>query len=217
MLLKEERQNVVQYCQKLGAGELTTGTGGNISIFSAKEGLMAISPSSMDYEEMAAEDVVIMDFDENIIDGDLRPSSEFGMHLACYKHRQDIKAVVHTHSTKATTLAVMGWDLPAVHYMIALSGGATIRCTPYRLFGTMALAEEALKALEGSFACLLGNHGTLATGPDIGYAYSLAEHMEFCADIYLRAKTIGEPNILSDEQISEVIEKFLSSYSSQKK
>jgi L-fuculose-phosphate aldolase len=217
MLLQEERQNVVEYCRKLDAGGLTTGTGGNISIFNAKEGLMAISPSSLDYGEMTAEDVVVMDLDANVIDSDLRPSSEFGMHLTCYKNRQDIKAVVHTHSPKATTLAVMGWDLPAVHYMIALSGGATIRCTPYRLFGTMELAEEALKALEGSFACLLGNHGTLATGPDIGYAYSLAEHTEFCADIYLRAKTIGEPNILSDEQISEVIEKFLSSYSSQKK
>lgn len=217
MLLQEERQNVVEYCRKLGAGELTTGTGGNISIYNAGAGLMAISPSSMDYAEMTSGDVVIMDLDAKVVDGNLRPSSEFGMHLICYKKRQDIRTVVHTHSPKATTLAVMGWDLPAVHYMIALSGGATIRCTPYRLFGTMELAEEAIKALEGSFACLLGNHGTLATGPDIGYAYSLAEHMEFCADIYLRAKTLGEPKILSNEQISEVIEKFLSSYSTQKK
>ena len=127
MLLQEERQNVVEYCRKLDAGGLTTGTGGNISIFNAKEGLMAISPSSLDYGEMTAEDVVVMDLDANVIDSDLRPSSEFGMHLTCYKIRQDIKAVVHTHSPKATTLAVMGWDLPAVHYMIALSGGATIR------------------------------------------------------------------------------------------
>jgi len=217
MLLQEERQNVVEYCRKLDAGGLTTGTGGNISIFNAKDGLAAISPSSMEYKEMTAEDVVVMDLDAKVIDGDLRPSSEFGMHLICYRKRRDIKAVVHTHSPKATTLAVMGWDLPAVHYMIALSGGATIRCTPYRLFGTMELAEEAIKALEGSFACLLGNHGTLATGPDISYAYSLAEHMEFCADIYLRAKMLGDPNILSSGQIFDVVEKFLSSYSTQRK
>ena len=86
-----------------------------------------------------------------------------------------------------------------------------------RMFNQRLLAEEAIKALEGSFACLLGSHGALATGPDISYAYSLAEHMEFCADIYLRAKMLGDPNILSNEQISEVIEKFLSSYSTQKK
>jgi len=216
MQLEKERVQVVQYCQKLGKDRLTTGTGGNISILNAEAGLIAISPSSMDYVKMAAEDVVIMDLDANVVEGDRRPSSEFDMHLMCYKHRQDIGAVVHTHSPNATTMAVLGWDLPAIHYMIALSGGATIPCAPYRLFGTPELAETAINYLKGRYACLLGNHGSLATGPNIDHAYGLAEQMEFCADIYLRAKMVSNPNILSDEQISEVIGQFIA-YSTQEK
>ena len=216
MVLEIERAQVVRYCRQLEAANLTTGTGGNISIFNAEAGLMAISPSSMDYAVMEPGDVVVQDLDANIVDGNRRPSSEFGMHLICYKNRPDIGAVVHTHSPKATTLAVLGWDLPAIHYMIAFSGGATIPCAPYRLFGTPELAEAALKYLEGRYACLLANHGALATGPNIRHAFALAEHMEFCADLYLRAKTLAEPNVLSDEQITEVIGKFID-YTAQEK
>ena len=216
MLLQEERQEVVAYCQRLKVSGLTTGTSGNISIFNSREGLAAISPSSLDYMEMTAKDVVVMNLDADVVDGARRPSSEFGMHLICYQQRPDIKAVVHTHSPKATTLAVLGWDLPAVHYMIAYGGGATIRCAPYQLFGTMELAQEAIRALEGRYACLLESHGTLATGPDIGYAFSLAEQVEFCADVYLRAKTVSEPIILTDEQIAAVIAQAMSSYSTQR-
>jgi L-fuculose-phosphate aldolase len=217
MLLQDERQQVVEYCQKLGKSGLTTGTSGNISIFNAKSGLMAISPSTLAYNEMTSEDIVIMDLDAEVVDGSLRPSSEYSMHLICYKQRQDIGAVIHTHSPKATTLAVMGWDLPAIHYIIAYSGGATIRCAPYRLFGSMELAEESIKAMEGSYACLLENHGTLTTGPDIAYAFNLAEQMEFCAEVYLQSKMVSEPKILSNEQVSAVIEKAMSSYSTQTK
>jgi L-fuculose-phosphate aldolase len=166
---------------------------------------------------MAAEDVVVMNLDAEVVDGARRPSSEFGMHLICYQQRPDIGAVVHTHSPRATTLAVLGWELPAVHYMIAHSGGATIRCAPYRLFGTMDLAQEAIRTLEGRYACLLESHGVLTAGPDIGYAFSLAEQVEFCADLYLRAKAVSEPIILNEEQISAVIAQAMSSYRTQKK
>ena len=216
MLLEKERKQVVQYCRKLDSAGLTTGTSGNISIFNSGAGLMAISPSSMDYAVMEPEDVVVQDLEAHIVDGARRPSSEFGLHLVCYKHRKDIGAVVHTHSPKATTLAVLGWDLPAIHYMIAYSGASTIPCAPYCLFGTPELAETALNYLEGRYACLLGNHGSLAAGPDIGHAYALAEQMEFCADLYLRAKMLVSPNILTDEQIAGVMERF-SSYTKQEK
>ena len=216
MLLENERTQVVGYCQQLNAAGLTAGTGGNISIFNAKAGLMAISPSAMDYAVMEPNDVVVQDLAARIVDGVRRPSSEFGMHLICYKNRTDIGAVVHTHSPKATTLAVLGWDLPAIHYMIALSGGATIPCAPYCLFGTPELAETALEYLEGRYACLLGSHGALATGPNIGHAFALAEHMEFCADLYLRAKRVAEPNSLSEDQIAEVMRQFIA-YTPQEK
>ena len=127
----------------------------------------------------------------------------------------------HTHSPAATTLAVLGLELPAVHYMIALSGKSSIPLAPYHLYGTAALGEAAADALQGGYACLQGgyacllkSHGVLAVGPNIHHAWSTAEQVEFCADLYLRAKSVGEPNILSDAQIAEVIDQ-LESYQQQ--
>jgi L-fuculose-phosphate aldolase len=112
---------------------------------------------------------------------------------------------VHTHSPAATTLAVLGQELPAVHYMIALSGGSVVPLAPYHLYGSEELAEAAVTAMAGGKACLLQSHGVLAGGPDIHGAWALAEQIEFCAEIYLRAKAVGEPNILDEKQIEAVI------------
>lgn len=216
MLLEKEREQVVVYCQRMISTGLTVGTSGNISIYNREQGLMAISPSSMDYMVMEPVDVVVQDLDGNVVDSPRRPSSESDLHLICYKNREDINAVVHTHSPNTTTLAILGWELPAVHYNVAYSGGSIIPVAPYRLFGTMELAEAALKTLEGRYGCLLANHGALAAGSGISHAYALAEQMEFCAEVYLKAKAAGEPNVLSEEQIIEVIGKFIA-YSSQEK
>ena len=210
MQMRYEREQVVEYCRKLHDSGLSAGTTGNISIFRADEGLMAISPGSMGYQQLTADDIVIMDLAAKVVAGKRRPSSESGMHLGCYRARKDIRALVHTHSPQATTLAVLGWDLPAVHYMIGYSGGALVRCAPYRLFGSPELAEEAVSYLGGGYACLLQNHGVLAGGPDIGHAWALTEQIEFCAGLYLRAKALGEPRVLSDRQMSEVIGAFSS-------
>ena len=206
--LEKERGDVVRYCRQMGAAGLAPGTSGNISIFNRPAGLMAISPSAMRYEDMTPGDVVVMDLDGKVVDGARRPSTEFAMHLACYRQRVDINAVVHTHSPAATTMAVLGWDLPAVHYVIAFSGSARIRCAPYHLFGTPELAQAALEHLGDGYACLLENHGALATGPHIGHAFALAEQLEFCAALYLRARALGAPKILSDAQIADVIGHF---------
>jgi len=210
MLLQQERAQVVSYCRKLGAGRLGPGTSGNISVFHAGAGLMAISPSSMAYDEIVAEDVVLVDLQGGVSDGRRRPSTEYGMHLACYRARPDIGAVVHTHAPQATTLAVLGWDLPAVHYMIALAGSSVIRCAPYHLFGSTELAEEAVSYLGEGHACLLQNHGTLATGPDLQNAWELTLQLEFCAGLYLAAKAVGEPKILDNGEIAEVKERLAS-------
>lgn len=214
MRMRNEREQVVEYCRKLDASGLSPGTSGNISVFNADECLMAISPSSMDYQLLTADDIVLMDLSARVVAGKRHPSTEFEMHLGCYRKRKDFGAVVHTHSPQATTLAVLGWDLPAVHYMLGYCGDALIRCAPYRLFGTPELAEEALSYLGSGYACLLQNHGTLAGGANIGHAWALTEQMEFCAGLYLRSKALGEPNILSDQQMADVIEK-LSAYSVQ--
>ena len=137
------------------------------------------------------------------------------MHLACYQLRESVGAVVHTHSPAATTLAVLGRSLPAVHYMIALNGTDSIPLAPYHRFGSAALAEAAVAAMGEGWACLLENHGVLATGPDLESAWDLAEHIEFCAELYLRASAVGEPQVLSQAQIAEVIE-ALGSYEKQR-
>jgi L-fuculose-phosphate aldolase len=215
MKLEDARAQVVEYCRKLEHSKLSSGTSGNISVFDGEQKLMAISPGAMDYDCMQLQDVVLMDLDGTVVEGDRRPSSEWSMHLACYRTRADVRAVVHTHSPAATTLAVLGLELPAVHYMIALSGKSTIPIAPYHLYGTAALAEAAADVMQGGYACLLESHGVLAAGPNIHHAWSTAEQVEFCADLYLRAKSVGEPKILSDAQIAEVIDQ-LESYRRQR-
>lgn len=213
--MQAERQAVIDYCRRMSDIGLTAGTSGNISLFNRDDQCMAISPSSMDYQAMTPSDIVVMDINAKVVDGDRRPSTEYGMHLACYQRRPDIGAVVHNHSPAATTLAILGWDLPAVHYMIGYSGGATIRCAPYELFGTPELADAGVIYMGSGYGCLLANHGVLAAGPNIGHAFALAEQIEFCADVYLRATNAGTPNVLSDTQVADVIAHF-SNYNAQK-
>jgi L-fuculose-phosphate aldolase len=208
MLLQEEREKVVAYCQKMGRSGLTPGTSGNISIASQDRQHVAISPSAMDYDGMSPKDVVVLAMDGSQVDSERRPSSEWNMHLACYLGKPEVGAVVHTHSSAATTVAVLGWDLPSVHYMLAYAGSSVVKCAPYRLFGTPELAAAARAALGDAFGCLLANHGVLARGLDISHAYGVAEQIEYCADVYLRARSLGDPNVLSDEDMQQVISRL---------
>ena len=145
MLMQEERELVVEYGRKMSTDRLSTGTSGNISVCNAEKGLMAISPSGMDYFSTTPEDVVITDLEANIVDGVRKPSSEWALHTAFYRHKPHARAVVHTHSMYCTTFAVLGQPLRAVHYAIGDTGAATVPCAPYRLFGTAELAEAAIR------------------------------------------------------------------------
>jgi L-fuculose-phosphate aldolase len=207
MLMREERELIVEYGKKLISHNLTRGTGGNISIYNREENLMAMSPSGIDYFETKPEDVVIMTIDGKIIDGARKPSSEYDMHRIFFLRRQDVNAVVHTHSAYATSIACMNWDIPAVHYLIGYSGN-NVRCTKYETFGTWELAEKALEGMRDRYAVLLGNHGLLAAGSDIDYAFNTAEEIEFIAEVYYRTRCLGNPVILSNGQMEIVLEKF---------
>lgn len=207
MLLKEERENIVKYCRKLIQADLTKGTGGNISILNREKNLFAISPSGMDYFEMEAEDVVVLDLDAKIVDGKRKPSSEFELHRIFYTKRNDINAVVHTHSVYCTVLATNRVSLPASNYMVALAG-KDVRCAEYASFGTMELANNAFESMKDRNAVLLANHGLVAGSFDILNAFNIAEEIEFCAKVYVKAKTIGNPVILSDEEMENMLEKF---------
>ena len=207
MLLGELREKVVEYGKMLLERDLTTGTGGNISIFHRESGLVVISPSGLDYMETRANDVVVMNLDGAVIDGDRKPSSEYELHRIFYQNRDDLSALVHTHSIYATTISCMNWDLPPVHYMVAVAGD-NVRCADYATFGTKELAENAFKAMENRKAVLLANHGMLAGATTVEQAFKIAEDIEFCCELYYRTRSMGEPVVIGQEEMVRMRDKF---------
>ncbi|NLH00299.1 MAG: L-fuculose-phosphate aldolase [Clostridiales bacterium] len=208
MILQEEREMVVEYGKKMVELGLTVGTFGNLSVFNPKENLMAISPSGMDYYLTKPEDVVVLTPDGEKVDGDRKPSSEYDMHRIFYQRRPGINAVVHTHSTFATTLACLHWSIEPLHYLIAYSG-ADVPCIPYVQFGTYELAEAAFNAMGSDhYACLLGNHGLLTCGGTLPYTMDIAQQIEFVSQIYYYARTAGKPVLLSDDDLKVVLGQF---------
>lgn len=207
MIMQRERELIVEHGKKLITHNLTTGSGGNISIFNREEGIVAITPSGQDYFEIEPKDVVIVNLNGEVLEGRHKPSSELMMHLIFYKNREDANAIVHTHSKYATAISCMGWELKPVHYLVGLAG-YDVKCAKYATYGSMELAENALEAIGNRNAVLLGNHGLIALGNDVERAFSTAEHLEFVSEIYCITKTLGEPNLLSVPQMDEVLKKF---------
>lgn len=207
MLLKEEREAIVNYGRKLITSHLTTGSGGNLSLFNRAENLLAIKPSGVDYFEMRPEDVVVLTPDGRVVEGVKKPSSEVNFHLALFQHRPEVNAVVHTHSVYATTIACLNWELPAVHYLVAYSGDK-VPLAAYATFGTKELADNILQAIGSYNACLLANHGLVALGRDLPTAFAVAEEIELVAQIYYQARCIGQPVLLPEDEMKRVGEKF---------
>jgi L-fuculose-phosphate aldolase len=206
--IKEEREQIVKYGKKLIESGLTTGTGGNLSVYNANEKLMAISPSGIDYFEIKPEDVVVMDLEGNIIEGSKKPSSEHAMHSILYKKRDDVKSVVHTHSIYSTTIATLNREIKPVHYLVAFSG-KKVPCAEYATYGTEELAENAYAAMgDNHNATLLANHGLLTVGNNMATAFATAEEIEFCAEVLYRTEAIGKPTVLPEEEMELMIEKF---------
>ena len=190
MKLEKERIEIVKYGKKLVDSKLTKGTGGNLSVFNRAEQLMAISPSGIDYYETKPEDVVVLNLAGEIIEGDKKPSSEVDLHRIFYQGRDDLDAIIHTHTINATTLSCLRWDLPAVHYLIAVAG-KNVRCADYATVGTQELAENAFKAMKDRRAVLLANHGLVAGAETLERAFSITEEIEYVAELYYRTKGIG--------------------------
>ena len=207
MILEKEREKIVETGKRMIDARLTTGTGGNLSIFNRKENLIAIKPSGVPYQSMRAQDVVVLRPDGERVDGVLKPSSETKFHLAIYHARPDVDAILHSHQVHATTIACMGIELPAVHYLLAFSGDK-VPLAPYATFGTQALSDNILSVLDHYKACLLENHGLITLGASLDEAFDTAEALELVAQIYIQAKSIGEAKILNSEQMNVVIEKF---------
>jgi len=199
---REKRQSIIDACRSMNALGINQGTSGNISLRHGT-GLL-ITPTSVPYETMQPEQIVFMDLD-GAFDPAQRPSSEWRFHLDILKARPEVDAVVHAHPPYSTILAIMGLEIPPIHYMIACAGGDTIRCAPYATFGTQELSEHAVKALEDRSACLLEHHGMIAVGPSLSKAMWLAVEVEALARQYHGCLQIGTPRLLPKAEIKNVL------------
>ncbi|MDO4792752.1 MAG: L-fuculose-phosphate aldolase [Filifactor alocis] len=207
MTYQAQRQEVILFGNRLLQEGFTKGTGGNLSIFDRQNRKMLITPSGLAYQDIMEEDIVVMDIDGRVVEGSRIPSSEWEMHLMVYRHREDIDALIHAHTTYCTAVACLRKDLPAVHYMIAVAG-ENVRCADYATFGTRELAQNALVAMQDRRAVLLANHGVLAGGVNLKDAFNVLEEVEYTAQLYYLTSSMGDPVILDDSEMEVMKEKF---------
>lgn len=208
MTFAAERRQVLAFARQMSAAALSRGTSGNVSI--RVDGGFLVTPSGMAYDKMRTADLVHVRSDGTVPARQRTPSSEWRIHRDLYTRRGDVHAVVHAHPVFCTTLACLRREIPAVHYMIAVTGGAIVPCAAYATFGTQALSDNTLAALGNGKACLLANHGMVAVGRDLPEAFSIASEVELLAEEYWRALQVGTPHILPDDEIVEVIARFAS-------
>ena len=199
------RQQIIATALRMNELRINRGRSGNVSA-RADDGFL-VTPSGLSYEETRPEDIASVTLAGDA-SGPRQPSTEWRFHRDIYAARHDVSAIVHTHSTFATTLACLGLGIPAFHYMVAVAGGRDIRCADYATFGTQALSDHALVALAARKACLLANHGMIAVGASLADALALAVEVEALAEQYWRTLQTGTPNLLSDAEMEVVLEKF---------
>jgi L-fuculose-phosphate aldolase len=210
MLLPRARQAIAATCQELSRAGLVVGTAGNVSV---REGdLVAVTPSGVRYAELTPELVGVHRLDGTELDGaaveaPLAPTSELPLHLAIYRARPEAGAIVHTHSPAATALSTLVDEVPAVHYYVAMFGGP-VPVAPYATYGTQELARNVVHALHDRTACLMGNHGAVAIGPDLATAHDKSAYLEWLCDVYLRAASAGSPRLLPPAEITAVAGKL---------
>ena len=204
-------KQIINTCLAMNAEGINQGSAGNVSV--RFENGFLITPSGIAYDKLTPDDIVYMGMDGSS-ESLLMPSSEWRMHLDIYGARPEAGAVIHAHSTFATSLSCLRRDIPAFHYMVAVAGGTDIRCSNYALFGTQELSDVMLAALKDRRACLLGTHGMICFHDNLDKTLWLAVEVETLAKQYWHASQAGEPVLLSDEQMADVLQKF-SSYGKQ--
>jgi L-fuculose-phosphate aldolase len=208
------REAVITTAREMNAVGINRGRSGNVSARwrNAKFDGYLITPSGMPYASIKPADIVALPLagETDSVRGRRRPSSEWRFHRDIYRARPEAAAIVHTHSPFATSLACLREGIPAFHYMVSAAGGDDIRCAPYATFGTQALSDHAVAALADRRACLLANHGMIAIGASLAAALSLAVEVETLAEMYWRARQLGEPVLLSASEMENVITKFRS-------
>jgi L-fuculose-phosphate aldolase len=201
MLMQREREEIIEYCLRMLKDGLTVGTSGNISVRLGEN--IAITPSGVDYEALAPEDICVLTLDGTQVDGG-SPSTEVPMHTVVYQST-DALAVVHTHPVYATVVGTLLPEVPRIHYMLALLGGP-VRVAPYAPFGTDKLATNCMVAMKDRYGVLLQNHGATTYGDSLATAYSRSLYLEWLCRIYCEAKALGDPRLLTDVELEAVAE-----------
>lgn len=209
---EQMRREVIETGLEMIKSSLVVGTWGNISARIPEENLMAITPSGVDYESIEASDIVIMDMDGNVVDGDKVPSIEWQLHLAIYKAREDIQAIVHTHSTYVTAFAIARKGIPGSAEDLVQIVGGDVRVTDYVLPGSKELGDQVVKALDNRMACIMANHGCVATGRTLKEALRTAFVVEKGAQATVYAQSLGGVVELSDADIDFMREFYLNKY-----
>lgn len=203
----ELRAELVRVAQALDRAGFCPSGSGNVSV-RWRDGLL-ITPMGLPYAAMQPDDIVELDLSGSQRVGVLDPSSEWPLHIGIYKARPDAEAIVHTHSPMATALSCTRVGIPAFHYMVAICGGAGIRCGEYATFGTQKLADNAVEALWDRKAALLANHGVVAIGMTLEGARVIAAEVENLASQYLALLQAGlEPATLGEVEMRHIAEKF---------
>ena len=207
----DQRNQIIEYSLILNSTNLSPLRSGNISLRAEQDNIQGylITPSGKKYETLKPEDIVFMGLNEEAVDNDSvnKPSSEWRFHRDIYVNKKDAQAIVHAHSPHATAVSSHGKSIPPFHYMIALAGGEDIKCAEYATFGTKELSQNVIKALENRSACLMSNHGQVAFGKNLDQAFELAQEIENICHQYTIALKLGEPKILSLEEMKKVLEK----------
>jgi L-fuculose-phosphate aldolase len=159
---------------------------------------------------LTGDQMVLVQPDGSTVAGSLKPSSEWRMHQGLLDRRPDVGAVVHCHSRHATILACANRPIPAVHYMVAVSGGTSVPVAPYATFGSSELARIVVETLAGRYAALMANHGQIVVAPNLDFALAIAEEIEEQAAVYWGTLAIGGPTLLADEEMNLILQRFKS-------
>lgn len=200
------RDELVITAKRMSNLGLTPGMSGNVSVRSPVG--MLVTPSGMPYGELVPDDLAELDMTGKLRPGQRTPSTEWRLHRDILGARQDVHAIVHTHSLYCTTLSCLRRPIPAIHYMIVLAGSDEIPCADYATFGSTELALNAVTALRGGNACLLANHGMIALGSSLPAALRLAAEVETLAAQYWHAAHLGTPHVLDRDELLKVRGRF---------
>jgi len=194
-------ESLVQAAQRMAAGGHVVGTSGNVSVRVPGEERFLITPSSLPYPKLTVQDIMLMDFEGEMLSEGRAPSVENGMHLRIYQEREDVKAVFHTHSACASALAALEIPLPPFLEELVIYLGGPVQVAPYAASGSDELAENVVRCLGERAAVLMAKHGPLCVGGSLEKAYHVVELLERASRIYLLARTVGEPGTLPEDAL----------------